>query len=57
MTGIQRQITVDTRISLIEKHLPGTDKAQRELEREGKVYIFKDLQTMLRVAEDIKSKG
>jgi len=51
MTGIKRKITVDPRISLTDKHLPGTEKAQRELKAEGKVYLFNDRETMERVAE------
>ncbi|MBC6424712.1 MAG: hypothetical protein GDA38_27040 [Hormoscilla sp. SP12CHS1] len=57
MTGIKREITVDPRISLTDKHLPGTEKAQMELNAEGKVYLFNDRETMERVAEEIKSRG
>lgn len=28
MSGIDREITLETRTSLIDKHLPGTQKAQ-----------------------------
>jgi uncharacterized protein (UPF0216 family) len=37
MSGIEREIVLETRISLINKHLPGTEKAQSELEGEIKI--------------------
>jgi hypothetical protein len=57
MSGIEREIVLETRISLINKHLPGTEKAQSELETEGIVYLFNDRQTMERVAAEIKQRG
>ena len=46
MSGINREIILETRISLIDKHLPGTKKAQNELEIEGSVYLFNDRETL-----------
>lgn len=57
MSGIEREITLETRSSLIDKHLPGTLKAQRELQKEGIVYLFNDRETMERVVEEIKRRG
>ncbi len=57
MSGIDREITLETRTSLIEKHLPGTKKSQRELETEGLAFLFNDQQTMERVASEIKLRG
>ena len=57
MSGIDRELTLETRTSLIDKHLPGTKKAQSELESEGIVHLFNDRETMERVAAEIKSKG
>ncbi|MDB9312329.1 hypothetical protein PN462_04370 [Spirulina sp. CS-785/01] len=57
MSGIDREITLETRTSLIDKHLPNTQKSQRELQTEGIVYLFNDRQTMENVASEIKQKG
>jgi len=57
MSGIECEITLETRNSLIDKHLPGTQKAQSELESEGIVHLFNDRETMERVAAEIKLRG
>ena len=57
MSGIDREIYLETRTSLIDKHLPGTEKSQRELETEGIVYLFSDRETMERVASEIFKRG
>ena len=57
MSGIQREIYRETRTSLIDKHLPSTEKSQRELQAAGIVYLFNDRQTMERVASEIQKKG
>ena len=57
MSGIDREITLETRTSLIDKHLPGTQKAQSEFESEGIVHLFNDRETMERVAAEIKLRG
>ncbi len=57
MSGIDRQIYLENRTSLIDKHLPEKKKSQRELQTEGIVYLFKNRHTMERVASEIKKKG
>lgn len=57
MSGIDRELTLETRTSLIDKHLPGTLKAQNELESEGIVHLFNNRETMERVAAEIKLRG
>lgn len=57
MSGIDREIYLETRTSLINKHLPGTEKSQRQLETEGIVYLFSDRETMERVATEILNRG
>ena len=49
LSGIDREITLITRTSFIEKHLPGTQKAESEFESEGIVHVFNDRETMERV--------
>jgi len=44
MSCIEQDIGRDSRTSLIDKHLPGTEKSQRELQKEGIVYLFNDRQ-------------
>ncbi|MGK7919978.1 MAG: hypothetical protein AB4080_08220 [Trichodesmium sp.] len=46
MSGIDREIYLETRTSLIDKHLPGTEKSQRELESEEIVYLFSPFKTV-----------
>ncbi len=57
MSGIDREIYLENRTSLIDKHLPETEKSQRELETEGIVYLFNTRQTMERVTAEIKQRG
>ena len=57
MSGIDRQLTLETRTNLLDKHLPGTQKAESELESEGIVHLFNDRETMERVAAEIKLRG
>ncbi|GAB4305200.1 MAG: hypothetical protein Fur0025_47230 [Oscillatoriaceae cyanobacterium] len=57
MSGIDREIYLENRTSLIDKHLPNTEKSQRELETEGIAYLFNNRETMERVASEIKQKG
>jgi len=57
MSGIDREIYLETRTSLIDKHLPGREKSQRELETEGIVYLFNNRETMERVASEIQQRG
>ncbi|MDJ1170881.1 hypothetical protein PMG71_15715 [Roseofilum sp. BLCC_M154] len=57
MSGIEREIKLESRTSLIDKHLPGTDKSQRELQKEGIVYLFNDRDTLERVASEILNHG
>ncbi|WP_445242032.1 DUF6972 family protein [Microcoleus sp. LEGE 07076] len=46
MSGIDRELTLETRTSLIDKHLSGTRKAQSEIESEGIVHLFNNRETM-----------
>lgn len=57
ISRIDREITLETRTSLIVKHLPGSQKAQSEFESEGIVHLFNDRETMERVAAEIKLRG
>ncbi|QIZ70663.1 DUF6972 family protein [Oxynema aestuarii] len=57
MSGIEREIYLENRTSLINKHLPATEKSQKELETEGIVYLFNNRRTMEQVAEEIKKRG
>lgn len=55
MSGIERQITLDTRH--VAKHLPDTPQVQRLLRRGRAAHIFKNAATMESVAEAIKARG
>jgi hypothetical protein len=57
MTGIAQQITLDSRSSLIDRHLPNTPQVQRLLRREGKAHVFNDLETLERVTQAIIATG
>ncbi|WP_422110765.1 DUF6972 family protein [Candidatus Synechococcus calcipolaris] len=57
MSGINRSITPDSRLSLIDRHLPNTPQVQRLLKREGRAHVFNDLETLRRVTEAIISGG
>ncbi len=53
MSGINRQLILDSRSRLINKHLPDTPQVERLLRKEGKAYVFNDRQTMKRVIRAI----
>ena len=57
MAGIKQLITPDPRSSLIDKHLPNTPQVQRLLNREGKVHIFCDRETLEKVIQAIILEG
>jgi hypothetical protein len=57
MSGIERDITPDSRTSLIDRHLPNTLQVQRLLRREGRAHIFKDRETLERVTQTIIAAG
>lgn len=57
MSGIDRYITPDPRPSLINRHLPNTSQVQRLLRKEGKAYVFTDLETLERVTKVIVTSG
>ncbi|MBC7969114.1 MAG: hypothetical protein H7Z11_03090 [Verrucomicrobia bacterium] len=57
MSGIDRDITPDLRPSLIERHLPDTPQVQRLLRREGRAHVFRDRETLERVAQAIIAGG
>ncbi|ACK73407.1 conserved hypothetical protein [Gloeothece citriformis PCC 7424] len=57
MSGINRQIIPDSRISLFLKHLPNTPQVNRLLKKEGKAYVFNDQETMERVTQAIIEIG
>jgi hypothetical protein len=55
MTGINRPIQVDTKH--IAKHLPNTPQMQRLLKKGLAVHVFKDSETLKRVAQAIIKRG
>ena len=57
MSGINRQLILDSRSRLINKHLPNTPQVARLLRKEGKAYVFNDQQTMNRVIQAIIERG
>jgi hypothetical protein len=57
MSGIDRDIIPDPRLSLIDRHLPNTRQIQRLLRREGRAHVFKDLETLKRVTKAIITGG
>ena len=57
MPGINRDITLDPRLSLIERHLPHTVQVQRLLRREGRAHVFNDRETLVRVTQAIIARG
>jgi hypothetical protein len=57
MSGIDRDITPDPRISLIARHLPNTPQVQRLLRKESRAHVFKDLETLERVTQAIIEGG
>jgi hypothetical protein len=57
MSGIERDITLDSRTSLIDRHLPNTSQVQRLLRREGRAHVFNDRETLERVTQAIIARG
>ncbi len=57
MSGIDRDIILDPRPSLIDRHLPNTPQVQRLLRREGRAHIFNDRETLERVTQVIIMDG
>ena len=57
MGGINREIILDPRPSLISRHLPGTPQVQRLLRKEGRAHVFKDFATLERVTKAIIERG
>jgi hypothetical protein len=57
MSGIDRNIIPDPRLSLIDRHLPNTSQVQRLLRREGRAHVFSDRETLKRVTEAILKDG
>lgn len=57
MSGIDRDITPDPRASLIDRHLPNTPQVQRRLRRDGRAYVFNNLETLQRVTRAIITSG
>jgi hypothetical protein len=57
MSGIDRDIIPDSRLSIIDRHLPNTPQVQRLLRREGRAHVFNDLETLKRVTQAIIEGG
>ncbi|CAN1210770.1 Mobile element protein [Tumidithrix helvetica PCC 7403] len=57
MSGIDRDITPDSRPSLVDRHLPNTPQVQRLLRREGRAHVFKDRETLEQVTQAIIKGG
>jgi len=57
MSGIYRELTPDPRISLFDRHLPGTEQVKRLLKKEGKAHLFNDRATMDSVIQSIIAIG
>jgi hypothetical protein len=57
MSGIERDITPDSRTSLIDRHLPNTPQVQRLLRREGRAHVFNDRETLELVTQAIIAGG
>jgi hypothetical protein len=57
MSGIDRDIISDPRLSLIDRHLPDTPQSQRLLRKEGRVHVFTDRETLERVTKLIIESG
>ena len=57
MSGIHRYIFPDPRPSLVDRHLPNTPKVRRLLRKEGRAHIFRDRETLERVAQAIIENG
>jgi len=57
MSGIDRDITPDSRSSLIDRHLPNTPQVKRLIRREGRAHVFNDRETLERVTQAIIAGG
>ncbi len=57
MAGISRNIALDPRSSLVDRHLPNTPQVQRLLRREGRAHVFNDRQTLEQVTQAIIAGG
>jgi hypothetical protein len=57
MSGINRDIIPDPRLSLVDRHLPNTPQVQRLLRREGRAHVFNDRETLERVTQTIIVRG
>jgi hypothetical protein len=57
MSGINRELRLDPRSSLFEKHLPGTPQVERLLKKEGKAHVFNDRATLNAVGKAIIERG
>jgi hypothetical protein len=57
MSGIDRDITPDSRQSLIDRHLPNTLQVQRLLRREDRAHVFHNRETLERVTQIIIARG
>ena len=57
MSGIDRDIAPDSRLSLTDRHLPDTPQVQRLLRREGRAHVFNDRETLGRVTKVIIERG
>lgn len=57
MSGIDRDIVLDPRPSLVDRHLPDTPQVQRLLRREGRAHVFSSLETLERVTQAIIARG
>lgn len=57
MRGINRDIILDPRPSLVARHLPGTPQVQRLLSKEGRAHVFTDRATLERVTVAIIERG
>ncbi|PZV15129.1 MAG: hypothetical protein DCF21_12145 [Leptolyngbya sp.] len=57
MSGIDRDITPDPRLSLIDCHLPNSLQVQQLLQRENRAHVFNDLETLKQVTQAIITGG
>jgi hypothetical protein len=57
MSGIDRDIIPDPRLSLVDRHLPNTPQVQRLLRREGRAHVFNDRETLEQVTQTIIARG
>ncbi|PSR19637.1 hypothetical protein C8255_01240 [filamentous cyanobacterium CCP3] len=57
MAGISREITPDSRLSLVYRHVPGTAQVERLLRTEGRAHVFNSLETLQQVTKAIIERG